>query len=72
MAIPLDLWERMINGYPHCPAKELQNEIAGKPLTRENIKQVRLLVETLKNHEKQIRTLRQEIEHKIEAFTTES
>jgi hypothetical protein len=71
MAIPLDLWERMITGFPRCPIKELRDILDGKSLTNENIKHVRLLLATLENHENEIRALRQEIEHKINMFSSE-
>ena len=71
MAIPLELWERMIKDYPSCPVKKLENELAGKPVTKSNAKQIRLLLSTLKNHENDISGLRKEIEDKLNEFDSE-
>ena len=71
MAIPLELWERMIKDYPSCPVKKLEEELAGKPVTKANAKQIRLLLTTLKNHENDIRALRNEIENKLNEVDAE-
>jgi hypothetical protein len=68
VAIPLDLWDRMIEHYKSCPFTLLQNTIGRKPLTRDNIKQVRHLIETMKIHEGDIRNLRKEIEEKVNEY----
>ncbi len=69
MAIPLDLWERMITHFPRCPVKELHDLLAGKSVTDINAKQIRLLLTTLENHENELRAIRQEIEHQLSAYT---
>ena len=68
MAIPFDLWERMIQHYKSCPFSLLEKEIGRKSLTRENVKQVRHLVTTMKAHEKDLRELRKVIEEKLDEF----
>lgn len=68
MAIPLELWERMIEHYKSCPFSLLENEIGNKSLTKENVKQVRHLVTTMKVHEKDLRELRKTIEEKLNEF----
>jgi hypothetical protein len=72
MVIPIDLWEKMIIGFPHCPVKELHDMLAGKVLTNANVKHVRFLLVRLKSHEDEIRAFRQDIEHKLRVFASES
>jgi hypothetical protein len=68
MAIPLNLWEKIIKNYPSCPVKELEKELAGKPVTKTNAKHIRLLLTTLRKHENDIRALRKEIQNKLNVF----
>ena len=54
--------------FPICPVKALEEVLVDKEITRKDLINVNKLIENLKNHEQELRTLRQEIQRRVRSI----
>jgi len=64
MSFTIETWNE-IASFPVCPVQALEEALVDKDLTEKDISKIDKLIEELKEHENDLRVLRQEIERRV-------
>ena len=67
MSYSMEDWTEIAQ-FSICPVQALEEVLVDKEITKEDLKNIKKLIDNLKEHEEELRTLRQEIQRKVRSI----